>query len=204
MSVKIKRKSAVIIVAVIAVIAIVGSSFAWFVTNSSLSQKFIVSGFDFTGDVYFASNGKKTDAKNYIDEDGLYTLSLNESDVNYIGNLRVTVNKTGSKACVRVRMAYEYNTADGKVEQFITNLPYKFNSDWYDNRDVDYCVYYRGADSKGKADFSSEELISGFDKSELNTAGLDVNSKVRVMIEIDAVQVNRYPQMWNIEKLPWK
>lgn len=204
MSEKIKRKTAVIIVAVIAVISIVGGSFAWFVTNSSLSQKFIVSGFDVSEKVYFESDGVKSDASKFVDDNGLYSLSLDENAVNYIGNLRVAVNKTGSKACVRVRMVYEFNSADGAVKQFSTELPYKFNSNWYDNRDTDYCVYYRGKNSDGKANFSSEELISGFDKAEFNTAGLSADTTVRVMIEVDAVQVNRYPQLWNIEKLPWK
>lgn len=204
MSSKINRKVAVIIVAVIAVIAIVGGSFAWFVTNSSLSQKFSFSGFKVSANVYFDNNGEKVNADKFVDNDGLYNLSLDKNDINYIGNFRVAVNKDGGKACVRVKMAYEYSLSDGKIEQFTTDLPYEFNGNWYDNRDTDYCVYYRGASSNGKADFSTEELITGFNDAEFNMAGLDENTFVRVMIGIDAVQVNRYMQLWNIEKLPWK
>lgn len=204
MSGKINRKATVIIVAVIAVIAIVGGSFAWFVTNSSLSQRFSFSGFEVSANVYFDNNGEKINANNFADDDGLYTLSLDKSDTNYIGNLRVAVNKDGGKACIRVKMVYEYSLPDGKIEQFTTDLPYEFNGNWYDNRDTDYCIYYRGSKSDGKADFSTEELIKGFDDAEFNMAGLEKNTSVRVMVEVDAVQVNRYMQLWDVEKLPWK
>lgn len=201
---KINRRTFVIIIAVVAVIAIVGSSLAWFVTKSSLSQNFSISSFDVSANVYFTDGKTKTDASKYADEDGLYVLSLNKDDVNYIGNLRVQVNHTGAKACVRVQLNNEWTFADGSVAQYNAAVPYTFGDDWYDNRNTDYCVYYCGSDESGKADFSSSELINGFDEDSFDTTGFVDGVSVRVMIQVDAVQVNRYPQLWNIDTLPWK
>lgn len=205
MSEKVNRKAIVIIVAVVAVIAIVGGTFAWFVTNSSLSQRLNLSGISVSADVYFqTADESKVSADNYKDEDGLYKLSLNSGDVNYIGNLRVTVNHSGSKAAIRVRMNYEWTTADGAVAQYRVKIPYYFNSYWYDNRDNDYCVYYQNKDGSGKASFDSTELIKRFDSKNFDTAGFSDGISVRALIEVDAVQPNRYPQLWGIEKLPWE
>ena len=40
---KLNKKAVVIIVAVVALVAVVGSTFAWFVTRTSLSQQFGIS-----------------------------------------------------------------------------------------------------------------------------------------------------------------
>lgn len=204
MSEKLNKKAIVIIVAVIAAIAIVGSSLAWFVTQSSLSQKFSISGFKTSAEVYFDDNGTKIDAAGYTDENGLYTLSLNRDDENYIGNLRVDVGLTGGKACLRVKLTQEWLTADGSVAQYTTAIPYQFAENWDDNRNTDYCVYYQGKDLSGKSDFNKTQLITGFDESSLDTLGFDEGTSVKVLVEVDAVQINRYPQLWNIDKLPWK
>ncbi|MBP9989307.1 MAG: hypothetical protein KBT46_07390 [Ruminococcus sp.] len=203
MSKKVNRKAIVIIVAVVAVISIISGTLAWFVTDSSLSQKFSVGGIKVSADVYFDNNGTKVSSNEYKDENGLYNLSLNKKDANYIGNLRVCVKKTGSKSLLRVKMIYEWTNADGEIVQYKVSVPYKFNQYWFDNRDNDYCVYYQGKDKSGKADFTSYELIEGFNGYELDKSGFTDGTSVRALIEIDAVEVNRYPQIWNIEKLPW-
>ena len=204
MSEKLNKRAVAIIVAVIAVIAIVGGTLAWFVTQSSMSQRFSISGIKASADVFFEANGESVTADSFKDSDGLYVLSLNKSDKNYIGNLRVTVNENGGKACLRVRMNHEWLTSDGKVAQYTTAVPYKFAQGWYDNRNTDYCLYYQGEDLSGKTDFKTKELINGFDETAFDTAGFDEGTSVKVLIEIDAVQVNRYRQLWNVEKLPWK
>ena len=56
----------------------------------------------------------------------------------------------------------------------------------------------------GKADFDSLPVITGFDESRFDTFGFDGGTSVRVVVEVDAVQVNRYPQPWGIEKFPWE
>lgn len=201
---KLNKRAIVVLVAVVAVIAIVGGSLAWFVTSSSLSQKFSISGFEVAADVYFMDDTVKWNASNFKDENGLYILSLNPDDSNYIGNLRVDVGHSGAKSCVRVRMNHEWTLADGSVAQYNTAVPYKFGEEWFDNRNTDYCVYYKGTDNSGKAAFTKSALITGFNEKDFDTSGFVDGVTVKVMIQVDSVQTNRYPQMWNIDKLPWK
>ena len=201
---KLNRRAIVIIVAVVAVIAVVGSSFAWFVTRSSLLQNINLAGIDVSADVYFVDGSNtKFSADDFKDKDGLYVLSLDYTDVNYIGNLHADINLEGT-ACVRVRMSHEWTSPDGEVLQRSVNVPYAFGEHWFDNRNADYSVYYAGEDMSGKADFDSVSFIRGIDEAKLDTSDLAVGTQVRVLIQVDAVQVNRYPQLWNIEKLPWK
>lgn len=204
MSKRISKKAIVVIVAVVAIIAVVGSSLAWFVTQTSKSQSFYLSGIKTSATVFFV-NGKTTvDAEKYKDENGLYSLSLNGDDENYIGKLRVIVHRSGAACCLRVRTAFEWQLADGSVSQFTTNVPYIFRSEWFDNRSADYCVYYMGNDRSGKTRDDTLYLIEGFDDSKLDLSEVENGTSVKALIEIDAVQTNRYPQLWNIEKLPWE
>ena len=101
-------------------------------------------------------------------------------------------------------MAHEWVSPDGEVLQRSVNVPYIFGENWFDNRNADYSVYYAGEDLSGRADFDSVSFIRGIDEAELDTSDLADGTQVRVLIQVDAVQVNRYPQLWNIEKLPWK
>lgn len=204
MSKKINRKAVIAIVAVIAVIAVVGSTLAWFVTGTSKSQNFSLTGFKVSARVYFQNGKAQTEADKYKDENGLYNLSLNRNDENYIGNLRVTVNKSGSVCTLRVKTAFEWRLADGTVSQNTTNVPFIFNGGWYDNRSVDYCVYYQGDDLSGKVRNDTLYMINGFDESSFDVSSLEDGASVKLLIEVDAVQFNRYPQLWNIEKLPWE
>lgn len=204
MSKKISKKAIVIIVAVIAIIAVVGSSLAWFVTQTSKSQSFILSGIKTSANVYFANGKNNVAAEKFKDENGLYTLSLNKDDENYIGKLKVIINRSGATCCLRVKTVFEWQLADGSVTQFTTNVPYVFTNDWYDNRSTDYCVYYMGGDRSGKARVDTLFLINSFDESKFDLSGVEEGTTVKVLIEIDAVQTNRYPQLWNIEKLPWE
>lgn len=199
-----KKRTLAIIAAVVAVIALVGGSLAWYVTSSSLSQHFSISGFDVAANVYFDVDGQKVNASKYKDENGLYILSLDKDDINYVGKLRVSVGHSGGKAMVRVRLNNEWTMGDGTVAQYNAALPYTFNSEWFDNRNTDYCVYYRGGDNSGKASFGSSELITGFDESSFDTSGFVDGVTLKTSIQVDAVQVNRYPQIWKIDTLPWK
>lgn len=201
---KLNKRAIVIIVAVVAIIAVVGSSLAWFVTRSSLLQNINLAGIDVDAEVFFVDGSNtKFSADEFKDKDGLYVLSLDETDVNYIGNLFVDVGLEGT-ACVRVTMAHEWISPDGEVMQKSVNIPYNFGEHWFDNRNADYSVYYAGEDLSGKADFDSSLVISGIDETKLDVSDLADGTQVRLLIQADAVQVNRYPQLWNIEKLPWK
>lgn len=201
---KVNRRAFVIIVAVVAVIAIVGTSLAWFGTSSSMMQKINIFGFDVSAGVYFDNNGKRISAENYKDKDGLYILSSDKDAENYIGKLRVNVVHSGAKACIRVKMNYELKLENGENAQYNVSVPFKFNKNWFDNRSKDYCIYYCGEDESGKAGFNNTELITGFDESGFDTTGFADSASIKLFVEVDAVQVNRYPQMWNIDTLPWK
>ena len=50
---KLNKRAIVVIVAIVAIIAVVGSSFAWFVTRSSLLQNINLAGIDVSADVFF-------------------------------------------------------------------------------------------------------------------------------------------------------
>ena len=69
---------------------------------------------------------------------------------------------------------------------------------------MDYCVYYQGSDLSGKARADTLYMIKGFDESSFDASVLEDGASVKALIEVDAVQFNRYPQLWNIEKLPWE
>lgn len=201
---KLNKKIITVIVAVIAVIAVVGSSLAWFATQTSKSQRFSLSGISTSANVFFRNGKTDVDAEKYKDENGLYVLSLDKNDVNYIGNLRVTVKRSGSASCLRVKTAFEWQLEDGTVSQYTTNVPYIFNGEWYDNRSEDYCVYFMGEDRSGKTKDESLSLIKGFDESSFDADGFEGGAAVKALIEVDAVQFNRYPQLWDIQKLPWE
>jgi hypothetical protein len=201
---KLNKKAVVIIVAVVALVAVVGSTFAWFVTRTSLSQQFGINSFDVAADVYFLDGETKVSADGFKDENGLYILSLNKEDANYIGNLRAGITHSGARACLRVTMNHQWTLADGTVAQYSVAVPYEFSSLWYDNRNVDYSVYYMGEDLSGKTDFTAQDFITGFDADAFDTSAIVDGVSLKLLIQVDAVQVNRYPQLWNIDTLPWK
>lgn len=201
---KLNKRAVVIIVAIVAIVAVVGSSLAWFVTRSSLSQQLTLSSFEAGADVYFLNDGAKVSAESFKDEDGLYVLSLDKKALNYIGKLRVGVTLDGGAACVRVTMNHEWADAEGEILHRDVSVPYRFGELWFDNRDVDYSVYYAGEDMSGRATFTKTDMITGFSEADFDTSDLKEGTQLKVLIQVDAVQVNRYPQLWNIEKLPWK
>lgn len=201
---KLNKKAVVIIVAIVALVAVVGSSFAWFVSRTSLLQNFSLSSFEVSADVYFLDGEEKVSADEYKDENGLYTLSLNKDDVNYLGNLRANVAHSGAKACVRVTMNHQWTLADGTVAQNAVAVPYVFANGWFDNRDADYSVYYAGEDNSGEASFRTAEFITGFDEKSFDSSAIVEGVTLKVLVQVDAVQVNRYPQVWGIEKFPWE
>lgn len=201
---KFGRKTLIVLVAVLAAAAIVGGTFAWFVNSSTLSQKMSISGFTAEADVFFTDGNKKTGAEKFSDGEGIYRLSLDKNDINYIGNLRVKILHTGAKSCIRVRMNHEWINADGSVTGNVLSVPYKFGNDWYDNREMDYCMYYRGADNTGKADFDASVLVSGFNEKDFDCSQLDAGVTLKLALTVESVQVNRYPQFWQIDTLPWK
>lgn len=74
-------------------------------------------------------------------------------------------------------------------------------SKWYDNRKNDYCYYY--ATPVYSTGMSKIDLIAGVDTSGIDLGVLPISTEVQILFETDAVQVNRYPQYWSLDRLPW-
>ncbi len=198
---KSRKKIAVIIVSIVAIIAVVSGTLAMFTSKSSLVQNGKLFGFSSNARVYFETeDGKTMNAS--ADKDGLYKLSLDSNAKNYIGNFRVNVVKKGRSKCyVRVKLNVEWTLPDGTVTENIM-LPYNFAEKWYDNRSKDYCVYY--TENSGLEEDYDKSIITGFDEQKFLEEGLTETAVPRVSVSVEAVQINRYQQIWGIEKLPWE
>lgn len=77
---------------------------------------------------------------------------------------------------------------------------------WFDNRKSDFCYYYRVPVypfQQGTA--VSMLLINGITDDNFSTM-MNTNEKtqLKLILEAEAVQPNRYREFFNIEKLPWE
>lgn len=198
---KSRRKIAAIIISVVAVIAIVSGSLAWYTSTNSLQQNGRLFGFNSSARVYFKlSDGSEFTAA--ADEDGLYKLSLDSNAKNYVGNLRINVVQKGYAKCyTRVQMNVEWVLPDGTIAQNIM-LPYEFAEKWYDNRSEDYCVYY--TENSNLYEQYDKSIITGFDEDGFINDSLTQSATPRISISVESVQINRYQQLWGIDKLPWE
>lgn len=195
------KRIAAIIVCLVAVIAIVAGSLAWYTSTNSLSQVGSLLGFKTTASVYFENqSGKKISAQ--ADENGLYTMSLNSEDENYIGNLKINVVHKGyAKSYVRVKMSIQWTMPDGTITQNVM-LPYQFDKNWFDNRSTDYCVYYTL--DQGLFDSYDKSIIAGFDSQSFESNTLTTSATPKIAITVESTQANRYKQIWGLDSLPWE
>lgn len=196
-----RKRIAAILISVVAVIAIVSGSLAWYTSTTSLQQNGKLLGFTSSARVYFLlSDGTKYSAT--ADKDGLYKLSLDSNAKNYVGNLRINVIQKGySKCYTRVKMNVEWVMPDGTIAQNIT-LPFKFAEKWFDNRNDDYYVYCT-ENSKLYGDFD-KSIITEFDEETFINNNLTKSATPRIAVSVESVQINRYQQVWGIDKLPWE
>lgn len=195
-----KRRIAAVIICAVAVLAIVAGSLAWYTSTNSLSVAGNLLGFKTYASVSFEDqNGKMHTAQ--TDENGLYTMSLNPSDLNYIGNLRVfVIHKGYAKSYVRVKLSVQWTMPDGTVTQN-TVLPYSFDDNWYDNRSSDYYVYC--TQDSGLFNSYDKSIITGFDSEKFESLTLTETATPKIAITAESVQINRYRQIWGIDSLPW-
>lgn len=207
------KKFRLIAVFLITVLIVGGFSLAWFYFRQSQQINLSLSNFQATPVCYFEGNESEHLT-------GLIELSTNPDDANYIGKFRVDVNYTGDGAgYLRVRMVHQFtNGAGGAAVQHPAELPYQSDSNlWKDNRSNDYCYYYM---DRLNIDESDEEktlnLITGLIPDDESTQDIDesgatiiqgfrdADAVIKVAVEADMVQINRYPQIWGMEELPWE
>lgn len=192
------KKFRLIAVFLVTVLIVTGFSFAWFYIRQTQANEMSVSNFKVTLNCSFGENK--------IENPGLITLSTNSEDENYIGNFKVSVDCEGDGAgYLRVKMAHKfYRRGIGKAVQHPADIiSYNVNEElWHDNRDSDYCYYYKNALNFEENDQTkSVTLFEGIEENSLNIGS---DFEIVVAVEADMVQINRYPQIWGMEKLPWK
>ena len=145
------------------------------------------------------------------------TFTENPIDTSALEGLNFTVTKTGNGvAFVRFRVSHEWTAVDKDGNtvrlQGEYNLPFKLGSDekLYNNKTEDGFVYYAGSFPAGEE--KTVEVFSGLDTANFDTsaisAALDAGTYTSVTLKInftvDAVQFNRYRQVWGMETLPWR
>lgn len=196
-----RRKIAALIICLVAVIAIVSGSLAWYSSTNSFTQFASLAGFTTKADVYLMDeNGAESRIRQ--DENGLFILSANPEDDNFIGNLKIKVIHRGyANSYVRVKMSVQWTMPDGTVTQNIL-LPFTFAEKWYDNRENDYCVYY--TEDTGLFESYDKSIIAAFDSEKFAQESLTQDAVAKLAVTVEGVQVNRYQKMWGIEALPWE
>ena len=192
------KKFRLIVILSVVLTLVIGSTLAWFIINSTdVAQQMSVANFKAEPVCYFEGTDET-----FIDENGLITLSTNPEDPNYIGKFCVDVKYKGDGAgYLRVRMVHEYSI-NGNSTQHPANVPYEVSADWYDNRGNDFCYYYKNELDADGNDEKTLQFITA--DSDINLGELADGIVIKVAVETDMVQVNRYPQVWDIDKLPWK
>lgn len=195
------KKFRLIAVFLVTVFIVGGFSLAWFYVRKHQYDLMSVSNFQATPVCTFDGTDKS-----FVDKtDGLIVLSTNPEDANYIGKFRVKVDYTGDGVgYLRVRMVHEFSNGSESV-QHPAKLPYATSStSWFDNRDRDYCYYYSDKLNVDDNETKSIELITGLGEggAEIVQGFEDANAVIKVAVEADMVQVNRYPQIWGMNEIP--
>jgi hypothetical protein len=128
----------------------------------------------------------------------------NPSAQNYISKLRVDVKQVGyGVAFSRVRVSHEWLDASGNRLQGDAYLPYTVNTAQFtDNRNTDGYIYYNGALAPSE---NYTSVINGFDAASFDPSAVSAMQGVTLSINVsvDAVQFNRYQQIWGMSSRPW-
>lgn len=200
------KKFRLIAMLLITVIIVTGFSLAWFIARTEYNKALSASNFTAEPVCYFEGSGNTEGVADEYIENGLIVLSTDSKAENYIGNFRVNVKYKGDGAgYLRVKMVHEYSI-NSVSTQHPANIPYEADVEkWYDNRGNDYCFYYmEEIDADSNADGNTLEFITGINDVNGDIASIADGVEIRVAVETDMVQINRYPQVWGIDKLPWK
>lgn len=207
------KKGKRIIIVVASLVALIGITVAWFtVTYGPINQLFGISNFESRAKIYFVGNESNPSYDSEV------PLSTNPEADNYIGKFRLDIEHRGSaQAYLRVKLLHDFQINDFST-QYSAKVPYIFASEygpeadgdkavWFDNRNVDLSCYY-AMPIKGNNDtYTTIPMISGIDEDELEADSLidDYGNPIEItlVVEMQMVQSNRYPQLWDMDILPW-
>ncbi len=134
-------------------------------------------------------------------------ISVNYADAtaqNHISKLRVDIKQIGDGvAFSRVRVSHEWLTSTNERLQGDAYLPYTVNTDDFaDGRNADGYIYHKGALNESDGFVT---VINGFDSASFDPSAVSSMDGVTlsVNVSVDAVQFNRYQQIWGISSRPW-
>ncbi len=205
------KKFRLIVMLLVTVFIVTSFSFAWFIMRATdETQNFSAANFQARPYCYFTDEegnvitDEEGNAVVALDDNGLIVLSTNPGDDNYIGKFCVDVKYKGDGAgYLRVKMVHEYSI-NGMSNQHPANVPYTIadEGNWHDNRGDDYCYYYK---NELDADGDAEQTLSFITAdNDIDLGALADGIVIKVAVEADMVQINRYPQIWGMGELPWE
>ena len=190
----------------VVVVLLVGFTLAWLTVGDAITDRiYSLSNFDAYSEVYF--DGAAEPLQDYRNADGSLNVDIdNPSAENYIGKLRADAYYKGRGAAyMRLKTVQQWTDASGTVLQADVGIPYALGTTWFDNRGNDQALYY--ADRYSGANNTTYDtipiIIAGFDQTAFAATRPQGTVTLRLSFEFEAVQVNRYPQFWGIDSLPW-
>lgn len=199
----------VIVALVICALAVIYSATtAWLTSSIPNPIRFTqLEDFDYQMNVYF-EGGEGVVSDFDCDSAAIAPIKVNYSDPtasDYVGKLRVEIKQVGSGvAYTRVRVSHEWiNSVSGRL-QGNSYLPYTVADGFVDKRDSDGYIYFKGTMS---ADVEYTTVIDGFDSAAFDAStvsSLSGETQLLINVSVDAVQFNRYQQIWGMDTIPWR
>lgn len=202
-----------LVLAALAVVLVAGT-LTWLLVEDMpiLSRNMFLANFDAYAEVYFDGS---TNPEQYRNADGSISIDFDKDAENKIDKLRVDIHQKGRGAhYIRVKMVESWLDSNGKVLHVNKAIPYNIPSlgqenSWFDNRAEDSSVYLAqklgGLTASNSVYTKHEFIIEGFDFAAFDgVRPKDSSVSLKVAFIVEAVQVNRFPQFWGIEKLPWE
>ena len=205
-----RRFNPIVIVALVicALAVIYSATTAWLTSSIPNPIRFTkLEDFDYQMNVYFEGGDTVvTDFDCY--SAAINPISVNYTDPNasnYVGKLRVEIKQVGSGvAYTRVRVTHEWiNSSSGRL-QGDSYLPYTVADNFVDKRDSDGYVYFNGT-MPANSEYIS--VIDGFDSAAFDAStvsSLRGETNLLINVSVDAVQFNRYQQIWGMDTIPWR
>lgn len=200
----------VIVALVVCALAVIYSATTAWLTNSIPNPiRFtMLEDFNYQMNVYF--EGGETVVSDFdCNSDAITPINVNYTDpsaANYVGKLRVEIKQVGSGvAYTRVRVSHEWvNSVSGRL-QGDSYLPYTVNTDEFvDKRGSDGYIYFDGT-MPANGEYTA--VINGFDAAGFDAStvsSLSGTTQLLLNVSVDAVQFNRYQQIWGMDTIPWR